>query len=94
MRRHYQKTSLYKNVTPEDWNDWKWQMANRITSIEDLEQVLSFSPDERQDINRGLQRLRMSITPYYATLMKPDDPDCPLRRQAVPNILETRIKNS
>jgi len=94
MRRHYQKTSLYKNVTPEDWNDWKWQMANRITRIEDLEQVISFSPDERQDINMGLQRLRMAITPYYATLMNPDDPDCPIRRQAVPNILETRIENS
>jgi len=94
MRRHYQKTALYKNVSLEDWNDWKWQMANRIIRIEDLEQVISLTPDERQDINRGLQKLRMAITPYYASLIKPDDPDCPIRRQAVPSILETRIENS
>ena len=94
MSRNYQEIPLYKDVTLQDWNDWRWQMANRITCIEDLEQVISLTPNERKNINRGLQKLRMAITPYYASLMKQDDSDCPIRRQAVPSILETRIENS
>lgn len=94
MKSHYQNISFYKNVSSEDWNDWGWQMANRITCIEELEQVIRLKPEERKNINLGLKKLRMAITPYYASLMHRDDPECPIRRQAVPSILETRIEQS
>jgi lysine 2,3-aminomutase len=69
-------------------------MANRITRIEELEQVIRLNPQERNNISKGLQRLRMAITPYYASLIDQDNPDCPIRKQAVPSILETDIKQS
>ncbi len=68
---------LYKDVTLHDWNDWNWQIANRITRLEELEQVIKLSPEERKNISMGLQTLRMAITPYYASLMDHDDPDMP-----------------
>ena len=41
---------MYKDVSLQDWNDWKWQMANRITRVEELEQVIQLNPEERKDI--------------------------------------------
>ena len=33
-------------------------------------------------------RFRFVITPYYASLMDPEDPACPIRRQVVPRTAE------
>lgn len=91
MNNYYQNIPLYKDVDPEEWNDWHWQLANRITRIDQLEQVVKLSPAERKNISQGLQSLRMAITPYYASLIDPDNADCPIRKQAVPSTLETHV---
>ncbi|AGL02075.1 lysine 2,3-aminomutase [Desulfoscipio gibsoniae] len=79
---------IYKDVAPEDWNDWRWQLRNRITSVEKLRQVLKITDGEADEINRCLKCFRMAITPYYASLMDPGSKDCPIRRQAVPVVDE------
>lgn len=84
----YQKINLYKSVTPEEWSDWRWQLRNRITAVETLKEVINLTQEEEEGIRRCLGSLRMAITPYYASLMDPDDPSCPIRRQAVPTSLE------
>ncbi len=71
------------------WNDWKWQFANRITTTEQLKKILPLSDKDQQDIETCLGLFRMAITPYYASLIRPDDPFDPIRMQAVPSILET-----
>ncbi len=71
------------------WNDWKWQFANRITTAEQLKSVLPLTPQEQRDIETCLGAFRMAITPYYASLIDPNDPHDPIRMQAVPSILET-----
>ena len=71
------------------WNDWKWQYANRITTAEQLNTILPLTNQEQQDIQTCLGAFRMAITPYYASLIHPDDPNDPIRMQAVPSILET-----
>jgi lysine 2,3-aminomutase len=73
------------------WYDWKWQFKNRITRVEELEKLIQLSETEKQDISRCLSVLRMAITPYYASLMDPTDPMCPIRMQAVPTISESRM---
>lgn len=74
-----------------DWMDWKWQFRNRITTVEELAKVIHISDKEKKEIEDCLHVFRMAITPYYASLMDKDDPNCPIRRQAVPTINETRI---
>lgn len=91
MQRNYRDIALWKNVTAEDWNDWRWQLSNRITTIEELEQVINLTKEERYGVQASLEKLRMAITPYYATLMNPSNPNCPIRKQAVPTIQETKI---
>ena len=74
----------------ERWNDWKWQFANRITTVDQLSRALPLSPQEQADIQTCLGAFRMAITPYYASLIDPTNPNDPVRMQAVPSILETR----
>ncbi|EHJ01190.1 lysine-2,3-aminomutase [Clostridium sp. DL-VIII] len=91
MKRNYKDISIWKDVTKEQWNDWKWQIANRITTVDELEQVVSLTEEEKLGVNASLKKLKMAITPYYATLIDSDDYNCPIRRQAIPTIHETEI---
>jgi len=78
-------------VDEAQWNDWHWQIANRVTTVDELSQVINITDQEKEIIEKSLNTLRMAITPYYASLMDPDDPTCPIRMRAVPTVLETRI---
>ena len=92
--RSYNEIPLWKDVTPEQWNDWKWQVTNRITNVEDLKQVINLTPEEEEGVRESLKILRMAITPYYASLMDKDDPHCPVRKQAVPTAREIDFSES
>ncbi|WP_281532579.1 lysine 2,3-aminomutase [Anaerocolumna aminovalerica] len=76
---------------PQQWYDWKWQFRNRITTIEELEKIIHLSEKDKEDMGNCLKYFRMAITPYYASLMDPNDPLCPIRMQAVPTINETQV---
>lgn len=86
--RDYKSISLWEDVTAEEWNDWKWQVRNRITDVETLKKVVNLTEEEEEGIRESLKTLRMAITPYYAALMDPDDPNCPVRKQAIPTSRE------
>ena len=92
--RSYKDISLWKNVTKKEWDDWKWQVQNRITTVEQLKEVVNLSPDEESGVHESLKILRMAISPYFAMLMDPDDPHDPVRMQAVPTIQETDFSAS
>ena len=80
---------LFPNVTDEQWNDWKWQVKNRIETLEDLKKYVTLTPEEEEGVKKTLQTLRMAITPYNIRLIDPNNPDCPVRKQAVPTGKET-----
>ncbi|MCX7661764.1 MAG: lysine 2,3-aminomutase [Candidatus Omnitrophica bacterium] len=80
----YQQISIFKEVHPLDWEDWHWQIKNRITTKEILRQIVKLTPEEEIGIENAKGRLSMAITPYWLTLMDPEDPNCPIRRQAIP----------
>ncbi len=86
--RDYKSIELWKDVTEEQWNDWKWQVKNRITNLEDLKKVVNLTEKEERGVLDTLSILRMGITPYYAALMDENDPNCPVRLQAIPSTSE------
>ena len=92
--RDYREIPLWKDVTPEEWNDWHWQVRNRITSLEQLKQVIELNDEEAEGVEKCLQTFRMAITPYYASLMDPVDRNCPVRKQAVPTAHELHRSGS
>jgi len=67
-----------------NWNDWRWQLTNRITTVDELRQVIPMTDEEAVVAERAARRFPMAITPYYLGLMDRDDPNCPIRRQVVP----------
>jgi lysine 2,3-aminomutase len=69
---------------PSLWADWRWQMRHRLTRPEQLIQYLVLSPAERRGLEMTHERFAIAITPHFASLMDPVDPDCPIRRQVVP----------
>lgn len=75
-------------IALEDWQDWGWQMRNRIRSAEALREWIDATPQEEAAIASLATRFRFVITPYYASLMDPNDPECPVRRQVVPRPAE------
>ncbi|MGE5484014.1 MAG: lysine 2,3-aminomutase [Ignavibacteriales bacterium] len=86
--RSYRDIPLWRDVTPEEWNDWRWQVRNRVTTLEQLGRVIDLEPEEEEAIRRILKTLRMAITPYWVSLMDPSNLDCPIRRQGVPTVHE------
>jgi lysine 2,3-aminomutase len=75
-------------IAASDWEDWGWQMRHRIRSAADLRAFLEPTADESAAIEALATRFRFVITPYYASLMDPANPDCPIRRQVVPRLAE------
>lgn len=92
--RDFRQVKLWENVTDSQWEDWKWQVNNRITTLEDLQKVLPLTEDEKEGVRQCLKSLRMAITPYYAALIDPNDKDDPIRKQSVPTIKELCISNA
>lgn len=87
----YQQISLYKDVNPLDWEDWRWQMRNRITKIDQISQVVKLTTEEEEGLKNAKGLMSMAITPYWATLIDPDDANCPIRRQAIPTSNEFEV---
>ena len=78
------KERFLKSVPEKDWNDWKWQFRHRITSVEELARYIPLSSKEQAQINLVIKRYPLTVTPYYLSLIHPEDHDDPIRKQAVP----------
>lgn len=80
---------IFKDVPDAQWNDWRWQVDNRIETLDELKKYVALTPEEEEGVTKTLGKLRMAITPYYLSLINPDDPYDPVKKQAVPTVLET-----
>ena len=83
------RKQLFPDVTDEQWNDWKWQVKNRIETLDQLNQYVKLTEAEQEGVRSVLSTLRMAITPYYLSLINPDDPYDPIRQQCIPTAAET-----
>jgi lysine 2,3-aminomutase len=84
---------LLKDVPESLWKDWKWHFRNRITCINQLGRFIPFSSGEAAQLKLVTKRYPMSITPYYLSLINPDDPEDPIKKQAVPSVLEMTMSD-
>jgi len=78
-------------VPEADWNDWRWQLKNRVTRLEQLERLLpGMSREERAGVLlAGESKLALAITPHFFNLIDGADETCPIRRQVLPRLEET-----
>jgi len=78
------RQELFPDVTDEKWNSWHWQVGNRISDLETLKKYIPLSAEEEEGVKKALENFRMAITPYYLSLIDPNDPHDPVRAQSVP----------
>jgi lysine 2,3-aminomutase len=84
-----QETSPFRHryfptASQKDWNDWRWQLRHRITTCKQLEKIVRLSENERNSFHFKNTTLPLAITPYYASLIDPDNPEHPVRRTMIP----------
>ena len=79
---------LYPNVTDAQWNDWKWQQKNRVTTPEQIASLFDFDEVTNARLTDIFELYRTAITPYYLCLIDFDNPNDPLRIQSVPSAEE------
>ncbi|MEZ6126449.1 MAG: KamA family radical SAM protein [Planctomycetaceae bacterium] len=79
---------FFPDATESQWNDWRWQSQHRIRKLEQFERILTLSDDERAALQQGGTMLPVGVTPYYMSLLDPDDALQPLRRTVVPTTNE------
>lgn len=77
----------WRDVPPALWGDWRWQLRHRLSSAEELARVIRLTPEEKAAL-AAPARFRVAVTPYLASLIDPEDPHCPIRRQVIPTAEE------
>ncbi len=85
---------LWRGVSEREWNDWRWQLRHRVTTFEQLKGIIDLTSEEIEGIKHSKGRLALAVTPYFASLMDPINPNCPIRRQAIPRIEEIRLSKN
>jgi len=83
-RAHAFRKRFFPTVRAHDWQDWRWQLRHRLKDLDALARIVRLSDDERTAIARHQGPLPVGITPYYASLLDPDNPHHPLRYSVVP----------
>ena len=84
----YSGQGHWNTVPVSDWSNWKWQMRNRLSTREDFENLLTLSKSESLGFDIAKDKLLVSVTPYFFNLIDVDDPECPIRKQIIPNVAE------
>src|SRR5512135_2637217 len=81
------RAPVYADVPDDNWNNWRWQLSHRINTPEEFEKVMSLTDSERKALSAA-HLFRVDITPYFISLIDPNDPDDPIRKQVVPTAKE------
>jgi lysine 2,3-aminomutase len=82
------RRTFFPAATDKDWNDWQWQIRNRIRHLETLDRMLVLSDEERQAVEKSQAKLPVGITPYFMSLLDRENPQDPMRRTVVPTVGE------
>ena len=80
----YKARSPWRDVPMGEWTDWRWQLRHRITSAAALSEVLDLDAEQSNTIDTAAEEFAFGIPPYYAALIDPSDPHCPIWRMSVP----------
>src|SRR5438874_6293155 len=77
------RAPLWNDVPDEQWNDWRWQLSHRVNTVEEIGTILRLTDEEIEGLSAE-DKFRVDITPYFMSLIDPDDPADPVRRQVIP----------
>ena len=82
-----------ENIDDSKWNNFRWQLQNRVTNLSQLENHLNLSNEERNGVILSGNKLSLSITPHFFNLIEANNPDCPIRKQVIPTVDEISVSS-
>jgi lysine 2,3-aminomutase len=86
------RAELYPDASDAEWNDWRWQSRQSVRDADALSRMLALTEEERDGLRLTSSIFRLGITPYYLSLIDPEEPHCPIRRQAIPVRAEAEVR--
>lgn len=92
IQNPWQRFAPWKNITPEQWNDWHWQYQNLVTTPEELVKIFPGFASEVENIKSTMGKYKFTSTPYYLSLIDPTNLEDPIKMQAVPTRLEMNVE--
>jgi len=81
------RAPLYADIPDDQWNSWRWQLSHRLNTEEEFGQILPLTESEKKALS-ATHLFRVDITPYFISLIDPNDPEDPVRRQVIPTASE------
>ena len=84
-KKHKEELLNYFGGTEDDWNDWHWQLKNRISSVETLKRFIHMSDEKAATLKKISEKYRWATTPYYLSLMDYEDESYPINLMAIPS---------
>ncbi|HEY8499268.1 MAG TPA: KamA family radical SAM protein [Clostridia bacterium] len=86
----YRKKKIleYLNAAEKDYEDYTWQMKNRFTGAKGLDELIRLSDEEMRHISEVAEKYRFAVSPYYLSLIDPENPGCPIKKQSIPSAAE------
>lgn len=75
-------------ASESDWNNYKWQLSNRITDVDTLAKILNLTQKEIDSIREVESQFRWAISPYYLSLIDPNDSYDPIKLMSIPTYIE------
>jgi glutamate 2,3-aminomutase len=83
-RRQKAKILALLGGSEEDWDDYRWQLKNRVSDVEVLRQIIDLAEEEAEAIRQVGKQFRWAVSPYYLALIDPENRYDPVKLQAVP----------
>lgn len=87
-KKNKEKILDFFNATEDDWNDWHWQIRNRICDVETLGKIVNLKEEDKEVITKIQKDYRWAISPYYLSIMDLESTSCPVWLQAIPSVYE------
>lgn len=91
IQENQKRIKNYFKATDEEWENWRWQLKNRITTTSVLKELLPLEKAELNEIDETGSKYRWAVSPYYLSLIDPDNPDDPVKRQCIPTEAENVV---
>jgi lysine 2,3-aminomutase len=89
----FEGQGLWQHIPEGSWSDWSWQLKHRLTTTEQLEQLMTLTPQEKAGCDQANHKLALAITPYFFNLIDRFDPNCPIRKQVIPRVDEMLVSD-
>lgn len=84
----FKKIEPWAGVETNQWTDWKWQMKNSLSTVEDFQGHFHLTEDETKGFDGRGKIFRVQSTPYYASLADFHNSQDSIRQMVLPSARE------